>query len=281
MNVGPALRLKHVCRNVADLARAVQFYREALQFELVDAVRCDDKASGARMARMQLGRQYLELIAYDWPGVSYPSRRSAADPWFQHLAIVVKDMPAAYAQLCRHTFEPISHEGPQALPPGSGSVSAFKFRDPDGHPLELIHFPAGTGDPCWQHAAGLFLGVDHTALVATDLQRSLAFYCRLGFHIVSRSRNRGPEQDRLDGLSDTDVEVVGLAAAVNKPPRLELLCYRGRPTAEFGMAPDDLAADRTVIEVQGGAALLQDPTGHRLVLQEQAMNASRQTLHSA
>jgi catechol 2,3-dioxygenase-like lactoylglutathione lyase family enzyme len=281
MNVGPALRVKHVCRNVANLARAVQFYREALQFELVDAARRDDKASGARMARMQLGRQHLELIAYDWPGISYPSRRSAADPWFQHVAIVVKDMPAAYAQLCRHPFEPISLEGPQTLPPGSGSVSAFKFRDPDGHPLELIQFPAGIGDPCWRHAAGLFLGIDHTALVATDLDLSLAFYQQLGFQVVSRSRNRGPEQDRLDGLSGVAVEVIGLAAAANEPPRLELLCYRGRPAAEFGMAPDDLAADRTVIEVKGGAGLAQDPTGHRLVLQDQAMNASRQSLHSA
>lgn len=268
MNVGHALRIKHVCRNVSDLARAVDFYRDALHFVLIEEKRRDDMASGARIARMRLGEQELELMAYDSHGFPYPSRHSASDLWFQHLAIVVADMPAAYAQLCRHAFEPISQGGPQTLPPNTGSVSAFKFRDPDGHPLELIHFPPGVGDTRWQHRAGLFLGIDHTALVVADMPDSLAFYASLGFRAVSHSRNRGPEQERLDGIAHVDVEVVGLAPAINEPPRIELLCYRAVPGEVIEMAPDDVASDRTVIEMESdGSSLLKDPTGHRLVLQ--------------
>lgn len=267
MSPGRARRVKYVSRNVADLPRALDFYRDALHFTLLEKTRRGHRATACRVARLQLGEQELRLVAFDSHGFPYPSRHSAADTWFQHLAIVVADMPAAYAQLCRHAFEPISQGGPQTLPPASGAVTAYKFRDPDGHPLELIHFPAGAGDARWQHRDGLFLGIDHTALVAADLPQSLAFYQQLGFRVISHSRQRGPEQERLDGIADVDVEVVGLAAALDEPPRLELLCYRAHAHEGTAMAPDDVAADRTVIEVEdGSSALVKDPTGHRLVL---------------
>lgn len=268
MNAGRALRIKQVSRNVADLAQAINFYRDALHFVLLEETRHDHPGSGSRVARMRLGDQELCLVAFDSHGFPYPSRHSAADPWFQHLAIVVADMPTAYAQLCRYPFEPISEDGPQTLPPNTGSVTAFKFRDPHGHPLELIHFPNGTGDARWQREGGLFLGIDHTAMVVTDLPPSLAFYEQLGFRVVSRSHNQGIEQQRLDGIADADVDVVGLAAALDEPPRLELLCYRTHAAGAVSMAPDDMAADRTVIETEAGeTALVQDPSGHRLVLQ--------------
>lgn len=271
MNAGRALRIKHVSRNVANLAQAVAFYRDALHFVLLDETRHDHPGGGYRMARMRLGEQELCLVAFDTHGFPYPSRHSAADPWFQHLAIVVADMPAAYAQLRRYAFEPISEGGPQTLPPNTGSVTAFKFRDPGGHPLELIHFPAGVGDARWQRGAGLFVGIDHTALVATDLPSSLAFYERLGFHVISRSHNHGLAQQRLDGIAQAEVDVVALATVLDEPPRLELLCYRTHAGGRVAMAPDDMAADRTVIEMESGeAALVQDPAGHRLVLQRHA-----------
>ncbi|HUB90151.1 MAG TPA: VOC family protein [Dyella sp.] len=267
MSLGRAWRVKYVSRNVTDLPRALAFYCDTLHFTLLEQTRRGQRATACRVARLQLGEQELRLVAFDSHGFPYPSRHSAADPWFQHLAIVVADMPAAYAQLCRHAFEPISQGGPQTLPPASGAVTAYKFRDPDGHPLELIHFPVGVGDPRWQHRAGLFLGIDQTALVAADLPQSLAFYQQLGFRVMSRSRQRGPEQQRLDGITDVDVEVVALAAALDEPPRLELLCYRAHADEGMAMAPDDVAADRTVMEVEGGRnVLVKDPTGHRLVL---------------
>ena len=44
----------------------------------------------------------------------------------------------------------------QLLPawnPNASGIRAVYFRDPDGHPLELIQFPPGKGDPRWQISA--------------------------------------------------------------------------------------------------------------------------------
>jgi catechol 2,3-dioxygenase-like lactoylglutathione lyase family enzyme len=295
---GRVLRLDRVSRNVADLERMVAFYCEALDFRLLGPSRIDAPAWGelmglpgarARTARLRLGAQELELVSFDPPGRAYPTQANAADLCFQHLAIVVPEMEAAYAQLCRHAIRPISHGGPQALPPDTGDVSAFKFRDPEGHPLELIHFPAGVGAPCWQCAPGRFLGIDHSAIAVADAEASLAFYASMGWHAAGRSRNRGPAQDRLDGLHDTDVDVVGLEPAQGGPPHLELLGYRvpqGR-SLQPPAASNDLVADRLVLAVEDlpallaglpgdgylykldgrYAAFLRDPSGHRLLLE--------------
>jgi hypothetical protein len=42
------------------------------------------------------------------------------------------------------------------------------------------------------------------------------------------SLNRGPEQDKLDGVAETLVEVTALAPPIYSTPHVELLCYRGR-----------------------------------------------------
>ncbi|HEV2620574.1 MAG TPA: VOC family protein [Frateuria sp.] len=298
---GRVLRLRRVSRNVGDLARMVAFYREALAFSVVEQVCMDAPGWGelmgvpgacARVARLRLGAQELELVAFDPPGAAYPAQAGASDLCFQHLAIVVADMPAAYARLGRHPFAPISLGGPQTLPANTGGVSAFKFRDPEGHPLELIHFPAGVGAPCWQ-APGLFLGVDHSAIAVADAETSVDFYGRMGWRPTTRTHNRGPEQDRLDGLHGADVDVVGLEAAQGGPPHLELLGYRMPPgnRSHPHAAGNDRVVDRLVLEVDdlqallarlpGGAgkpvvdldgqamAMLKDPSGHRLLLQQE------------
>ena len=89
------------------------------------------------------------------------------------------------------------------LPPNTGSVTAFKFRDPEGHPLELIRFRRRRARLFGKRMPGKgILGYDHTAISVMDVERSTAFYTDLlGFHVGGRSLNRGPEQDRLDGLT--------------------------------------------------------------------------------
>ncbi|HET9817548.1 MAG TPA: VOC family protein [Rhodanobacteraceae bacterium] len=113
---------------------------------------------------MSLGPQQIELIEFT-NAAPYPPDSTSCDPWFQHCAIEVSDMDVACARVMQHGAVSITRGGPQTLPHSTGSVIAFKFRDPDGHPLELIHFPADTGDPCWQSVRGdgLTLGIDHGA----------------------------------------------------------------------------------------------------------------------
>ncbi len=87
-------------------------------------------------------------------------------------------MAAAYDRVRRHYGVPITEGGPQRLPLAAGGVTAYKFRDPEGHPVELIHFPPGSGDPAWQRPmpGAVTLGYDHSAISVADADRSAAFY---------------------------------------------------------------------------------------------------------
>lgn len=305
MTAGRVLRLARVSRTVSDLARAVAFYQDALDFRVIDEVTHDGAAWGelfgirgacGQSTTMRLGGQQLELVVFDPAGDPYPPRSHSADLWFQHIAVVVSDIDAAYARLHAHAFTPISEDGPQRLPPATGSVIAYKFRDPDGHPVELIQFPAGTGNAIWQTTRGLFLGIDHSAIDVANSDESVDFYTRLlGFRLGRRSFNSGPAQQRLDRASEDLVEVIALYTDTPGPPHVELLCYQkpaGQPLPEHAQ-PRDIACDRLVLEVDSlakmvdnlhanhvefispgivpgfgdqGATLLRDPTGHLLLL---------------
>ena len=75
-------------------------------------------------------------------------------------------------------------------------MTAFKFRDHDGHPLELLAFPEGLAPGEWRKAdgTGSFLGVDHTAIAGSDSARSTRFFSSVfGFSVGTRTENRGPE----------------------------------------------------------------------------------------
>src|SRR6266403_2073994 len=111
---------------------------------------------------------------------------------FAKVADVVSDMDRAYAALRAARVEHAS-TGPQRLPdwnPNAGGIRAFYFRDPDRHVLEVLQFPAGKGDARWHAAAGLFLGIDHTAIVVGDTAESLRFYrAALGLRVAGTSEN--------------------------------------------------------------------------------------------
>ena len=172
--------------------------------------------------------------------------------------MVTDDIATAYARLRTAAFSPISAHGPQALP---GGIVAFKFRDPDGHPLELIQLPAG--DPA---TSG---GIDHSAISVSDVARSVAFYASaLGLVERARQVNTGPDQDALDGLQGVTVDVVALAPEV-AAPHVELLGYRaplGR-AAPAGLL-SDIAASRLVFagDTVVGGRVLRDPDGHVLIV---------------
>lgn len=219
-------------------------------------------AFGASLAAggVALGAQTIELApASDRGGEPAPSNGTG----FQHCALVVADMEAAYAHLSEVPgWTPISRAGPERLPARSGGVSAFKFRDPDGHPLELLAFPPEAVPPIWRDRPGLFLGIDHTAITVADTERAVAFYAGLGFRVASRGLNRGPEQARLDAVDDPVVEVTGLTPPGGAAPHLELLCYRAPGTVPSPCADGSPLATRIVL---AGGSNLRDPDGHRLV----------------
>ena len=119
---------------------------------------------------LSLGDQTLWIDQFEQAGRAYPADSDAASLWFQHLVLAVDDMPGAYGRL--HNITPISQKGPQLLPSASGGVQAFKFRVPDGHPLELLQVPDGKTPGAWRdrrRLGGQFgLDIDYSAISVAD-----------------------------------------------------------------------------------------------------------------
>ncbi|MEE8303913.1 MAG: VOC family protein [Candidatus Tectomicrobia bacterium] len=241
----PVIAVQAVGMTVSNMDRAVAFYTTVLSFETVS----DVEVAGAdyerlmgvfglrmRVVRLQLGGEFLELTEYLAPrGRPIPVDSRGHDRWFQHIAIIVSDMDRAYQRLRQHRVEHAS-TGPQRLPdwnPNAVGIWAFYFKDPDGHVLEILQFPPGKGDPKWHGATDrLFLGIDHTAIVVWDTERSLDFYRdHLGLKVVGTSENYGTEQEHLNNVFGARLRITTLHAA--QGPGIELLEYLaprdGRP----------------------------------------------------
>jgi catechol 2,3-dioxygenase-like lactoylglutathione lyase family enzyme len=210
---------------------------------------------GGSRRTLCLGAQRVELHHFEQPGRRYPQEVTGADSRFQHLALVTDDAAAAWLRARALGASAISVGGPVTLPPSSGGVTAIKFRDPEGHPLELLQIPRGRWIGC-----GL-LGVDHTAISVTDVDAAHAFYEALGLSTRGRTLNQGPTQVALDGLAGAQVDVVPLVPAI-ATPHLELLGYRTpSPCVAEQAAANDVAATAVVWSADRDA-VLRDPDGH-------------------
>jgi catechol 2,3-dioxygenase-like lactoylglutathione lyase family enzyme len=212
---------------------------------------------------LTIGTQRLDLDVFAEPGARYPDGIAADDRRFQHCAFVVADIAAVHARALGCGAATISDGGPVALPASSGGAIAVKLRDPEGHPFELLQFPAG-GQPDWERVPpndhGV-RGIDHSAITVADARASTAFYARHGLAVAGAGVNRGPSQAALDGLDDPVVDVVPLRPAL-PGPHLELLGYRGVAHDARATGLRDIAATR-IAWASDSETLLVDPDGHR------------------
>ena len=273
-------RLLHVSLTTRDLNRSVRFYTRALGFaaEHERTLRGEAFArivgtrdAEARAVTLRLGGDCIELVEFARKGRAYPIGSTSPDLWFQHFAIIVSDMKAATARLAGEAgWTAISDDGPQKLPASSGSATAFKFRDPDGHPLEFLAFPPDATPAKWRAPvpAPVYLGIDHSAIAVADTARAEAFYVgMLGLSVGGRSVNRGAAQEHLDGTFNALVEVTALLTPDGASPHVELLCNRvpatGRPIP-VDTRPHDIAATRLVIETDDLAAFVDEAIEARL-----------------
>ncbi len=239
---------------------------------------------GARLRRLILaiGEERLELTEVLDPGPHRPGRAVPADSrsndlWFQHICLVVPHIdavaPALQQQITAGALQPISTGAPQRLPDwnaGAAGIVAFKLHDPQRHPLELLQFPPRKGDERWhQPAAAPVLGIDHSAIGVSDPERTACFYGELlGLRSGGDGTNRGPEQDRLDGLENTEVGISAWRAPQGMG--IEALAYRrpaaGRPQpADFGA--QDLSHWQIRLEMNdldGIAARLEECGGRQI-----------------
>ena len=267
--------------NVSDMDRALAFYTSVLPFVKVS----DHEISGrpyelltgvfgarSRVVTLRLGSEEIELTEFLAPrGRLMPADLRANDRLFQHIAIVVSDIAKAYTVLREHGVEHAS-TGPQRLPdwnPNAGGISAFYFRDPDRHFLEIIAFPPGKGSPKWQDAPkGIFLGIDHTAIVVDDTNASLRFYRdTLGLQVAGESDNYDVEQEHLNNVFGARLRITALRAA--KGPGIEFLEYLaprdGRP-APADLRANDIAHWQTTLVAERLDTLVELARDHRLSL---------------
>jgi catechol 2,3-dioxygenase-like lactoylglutathione lyase family enzyme len=266
------IRIGRISFTTADADRLGAFYQQAFGFEAMET----EHHGGTSFARLtgvegaqgralplRLGEETIELLAFTRPGAPYPADIGCDDPRFQHIAIVVADMETAYSQLCAcGGWTAITRPAPQRLPASSGAVTAFKFRDPEGHPLELLAFPPDNVPRRWReapHRHGPCLGIDHSAIVVSGTAPSVAFYQQvMGFSVGGGSLNRGREQEQLDAVPGAVVEVTALDPGSDHPPHLELLCYRSPSPlrgASTALRSNDIAATRLTLEVDDVSAL--------------------------
>ena len=230
---------------VSDADRSLEFFTKILSFEKVSDVEVAgteyEHLQGLfglrmRIVRMKLGDEFLELTEYLTPrGRPIPVDSRSNDRWFQHIAIITSDMDRAYQWLRKNKVQHAS-TGPQKLPetitPAAG-IRAFYFKDPDGHALEVLQFPADKGAAKWhQPSDNLFLGIDHTAIVVSDTDTSLRFYRdALGMSIAGVSENFGTEQEHLNNVFGARLRITALRAGSG--PGIEFLEYLaprdGRP----------------------------------------------------
>lgn len=259
----PVEAVSMIGMTVADLDRAVAFFGDVLTFEKVAETRLSGAGFGAlqglpsahaRVARLKLGDEFIELTQYESPkGRPFPADSRSNDRWFQHIAIIVSDMEKAHAWLHEKVVRHASKD-PQRLPDwnkNAAGIKAFYFRDPDGHFLEVLEFPPDKGNPKWHRKTDkLFLGIDHTAIVVADTDASLRFYRdTLGFRVVGGSENFGMEQEDLNNVPGAHLRITTLRAPVG--PAIELLEYLnprdGRPYPADAQASDLLHWQTTLV----------------------------------
>jgi catechol 2,3-dioxygenase-like lactoylglutathione lyase family enzyme len=284
---------------VGDLERELAFFTQVLPFENISDAHLQGEEfeklhatprAHARRATLRLGDETITLTEFVAPkGRPIPADSRSFDRWFQHIAIVVRDMDAAYARLQQHGVAYVS-TAPQTLPawnPNAGGIKAFYFRDPEEHVLEIIWFPAGKGDPRWQRPTEkLFLGIDHTAIVVSQTERSLAFYRdTLGLKVAGGAENYGVEQEHLNQVFGARLRITALRA--ERGPGIEFLEYltpsggRSLPTdartndliawtialhteRPFEIAKAAEAAGARRESIGRTRALVRDPDGHLL-----------------
>jgi catechol 2,3-dioxygenase-like lactoylglutathione lyase family enzyme len=277
---------------VSDIDRAVDFYSRALTFEKVS----DTEVAGEnyehlegvfglrmRVVRMQLGDESIELIEYLAPkGRPIPVDSRSNDRWFQHIAIIVSNMDKAYAWLRQNKVEHAS-SGPQRLPAwnkNAAGISAFYFKDPDEHPVEVLQFPADKGAAKWHRPTDkLFLGIDHTAIVVGNTETSLRFYRDLlGMRVAGESENYGTEQEHLNNVFGAHLRITALRGA--NGPGIELLEYlaprdgRPFPTDEHA---NDVVHRQTVVVTRDADSVARQLRGSQATFVSSAVVENQNT----
>ena len=126
----PGVVIDRLTLIVSDLDRAEDDYVTTVRVHRRTADRHRVRADPGAVHRPRRGRRFIVAAGpgadraagvLRCGGARLPTDSTSTDLWFQHLAIVVDDMTAAYQQVMANPrFRPISRNGPVQLPASSG-----------------------------------------------------------------------------------------------------------------------------------------------------------------
>ena len=160
-----------------------------------------------RIARMRLGDEFIELTEFLAPrgpagAGGFTQQRSLVPARRDHHQRHGRGVSVA----ARVTRCSIASSGPQRLPDwnkNAGGIRAFYFRDPDGHPLEVLGVSAGQGQR--EVASRIGQAVPRNR---SHGDRDFRYRCQpavlsrscSGFQVAGESENYGPEQEHLNNV---------------------------------------------------------------------------------
>jgi catechol 2,3-dioxygenase len=123
--IHPDARIGHVHLKVADLDRAIGFYRDVLGFELTQRY-------GAQAAFLSAGGYHHHIGLNTWESEGAPPA-PAGHPGLYHVAILYPDRPSLAAALARVLAAGVPLQGAA----DHGVSEAIYFTDPDGNGIEI------------------------------------------------------------------------------------------------------------------------------------------------
>ncbi len=125
MSIDPRTRIGHVHLTVADLDRALAFYRDVLGFEVT-------MRYGREAVFLSAGGYHHHIGLNTWAGRGAP-RPASRTTGLYHFAVLFPDRSALAAAVRRLTQAGIPLEGAS----DHGVSEAVYLRDPDGNGIEL------------------------------------------------------------------------------------------------------------------------------------------------
>ena len=141
--------LHHVALNTNNFDRMLEFYRDALGFEIVFESRWVDapdidavtglEGSAARAVMLRGYNAFLELFAYSTPEARVFGPLRPSDRGYTHFCLEVVDIDAEWERLSKAGM---TFPGP---PMQAGGMKAIYGRDPEGNVIELLEIVSAEG----------------------------------------------------------------------------------------------------------------------------------------
>ena len=126
--------IQHLAFFVTDIERSKGFYKQfGFKEKLVDQIPMEPEP--VKLAFIELNGFTLELV--ELPGDMKTQVGGREDGNVDHVALNVKDIDKAYAELSAAGFEALEEDAPVFLPLWENGTKYFTIRGPDGEKVEF------------------------------------------------------------------------------------------------------------------------------------------------